>query len=170
MNFSKTTFFTEHLWATASPIGNQISILETKQVFEVAYFSLAVNCCHRQQFPLCFIIHILSLKESTCEIRKNIFLLRQKSFWFSKILQILQIQISWRHQMLKHKIRNTFYWITWEASSVCQWNLDSLCPIIKQKKTIRKFCKSCSVKTSSELFCVCKELCTTSIGKWKIHM
>ena len=87
MNFSKTTFFTEHLWVTASPIDNQISVLETKHVFEVAYFSLTVNCCHRQQFPLCFIMHILSLKESTCEIRKNVF-----SFT-SKVFLVLENQI-----------------------------------------------------------------------------
>ena len=33
--------------------------------------------------------------------------------------RILDIQISWRHQMPKHKARITFYWITWEVNTVC---------------------------------------------------
>ena len=35
------------------------------------------------------------------------------------ILKILDIQISWRHQMPKHEPRNTFYWITWKVDTVC---------------------------------------------------
>ena len=36
--------------------------------------------------------------------------------------------------MTKHKRRNTFYWITCEVNTVCQWNLASLCHIPKEKK------------------------------------
>ena len=35
----------------------------------------------------------------------------------------------------------------------------------KRKNFIKKFCKNCSLKTSSKPFCVCKELSTASIGK-----
>ena len=31
--------------------------------------------------------------------------------------KILDIQILWCHQMLKHKTRHPFYWITWEVNS-----------------------------------------------------
>ena len=36
----------------------------------------------------------------------------------------------------------------------------------KRKNFIKKFCKNCSLKTSSRPFCVCKELSTTTIGQW----
>ena len=43
-----------------------------------------------------------------------------KLFSFLKSnFRILDIQISWPHQMLNHKTRNTFYWITWEVNTVC---------------------------------------------------
>ena len=38
----------------------------------------------------------------------------------------------------------------------------------KRKHFIKKFCKNCRLKTSSRPFCVCKELSTTSIGKWNL--
>ena len=43
-----------------------------------------------------------SLEESTYEIWKNV-------FYFTSNVNILDIQISRRHQMPKHKTRNTFY-------------------------------------------------------------
>ena len=64
---------------------------------------------------LCF----LSLDQSTCETRKNIVYFTSKSSFHSRENWILDFQISWHHQMPKHKIRNTFYWITWEANIVC---------------------------------------------------
>ena len=36
--------------------------------------------------------------------------------------------------MTKHKRRNTLYWRTCEVTTVCQWNLASLCHIPKEKK------------------------------------
>ena len=36
----------------------------------------------------------------------------------------------------------------------------------KRKDFIKKFCKICGLTTSSRPFYVCKELSTTSIGKW----
>ena len=53
--------------------------------------------------------------------------------------------------------------ITWET--VCLWNLTSFYHVTKEKKS-KKFYESCDLKTSSRLFCVCKELSTTSISKW----
>ena len=57
----------------------------------------------------------LSIKERFCEIRKNVFLFDFKSSfrsWEKSKVRILDIQISWRHQMPKHKTRNAFYRIT----------------------------------------------------------
>ena len=67
------------------------------------------------------LVCFLNLKESTCETRKKKFISLQKLFSFSRKsnFTILDFQISWRHQMLKHRIRNTFYWITWEVNTVC---------------------------------------------------
>ena len=39
----------------------------------------------------------------------------------------------------------------------------------KRKKIIKKFYKNCDLKTSSRSFCVCKELSTTSTGKWNFR-
>ena len=36
----------------------------------------------------------------------------------------------------------------------------------KRNRFIKKFCKNCSLKTSSRPFWVCKELSTASIGRW----
>ena len=64
--------------------------------------------CVRYTFASCF----SNLKETTSETWKNAF------YFASKVLavlkkrinfRILDIQISWRHQMTKHKTRNTFY-------------------------------------------------------------
>ena len=69
---------------------------------------------------ICAILY-LSLNESTCQTRKMCFSSLQKLFSLSKKsnFRILHFQISWHHQMLKHKTRNTFHWITWELNTVC---------------------------------------------------
>ena len=81
-----------------------ILLLSLKVVF--ATFSL-----------VCF----LCLKESTWETRKNVFISLQKLFLFSgkSNFRILDILISWCHQMSKYETRNTFYWITWEVNTIC---------------------------------------------------
>ena len=55
-----------------------------------------------------------SLKDTNCETWKMFFISLQKLFSFSRKsnFSILDIQISWRHQMPKHETRNTFYWIS----------------------------------------------------------
>ena len=59
-----------------------------------------------------------SLNESTCQTRKNDFILLQKLFLFLRIsnFRILHFQISSHHQMPKHEERNLFPWITWEET------------------------------------------------------
>ena len=66
------------------------------------------------------LVCFLSLNESTCQTRKMFFILHQNICSLSRNskFRILNIQILWRHQMPKHKIRNTFYQIMWKASSL----------------------------------------------------
>ena len=67
------------------------------------------------------LVCFLSLNESTCQTRKNAFYFTSKAlFVLEKTnLSILDFQISWCHQMPKHKTRNTFCWITWGVNTVC---------------------------------------------------
>ena len=80
--------------------------------------------------------------------------LLQKLFPFSSksSFRILDIQISWRHQMPKHRIRNTFYWITWEVNIVCKWNLTSWCHITKEKMWSKSSIKTATWKLIQGLF------------------
>ena len=57
------------------------------------------------------LVCFLSLDESTCQTRKNVFISLQELFSFSRKsnFRILHFQISWRHQMPKQKTRNTFH-------------------------------------------------------------
>ena len=66
------------------------------------------------------LVCFLSLNESTCQTRKMFFILHQNICSLSRNskFRILDIQISSRHQMSKHKTRNTFYWITWKVNSL----------------------------------------------------
>ena len=66
------------------------------------------------------------------------------------MFRILDVQISWHHQMPKYKIRNIFYWITWKVNN-----------FILQKKISNN-----STKALSKPFSVSKELSTSTIGKW----
>ena len=61
---------------------------------------------------LCF----SGLRESTCETWKTFFISLQMLASFSKKsnFRTWDILISWRRQMLKYRIRATFYWITWD--------------------------------------------------------
>ena len=74
----------------------------------------------------------LSPKESSCETLKNVFYFTIKPLSIIKKTKfsILDIQISWRHQMTRNKTLNTFCWITSEVNRVC---LASLCYITKEK-------------------------------------
>ena len=72
---------------------------------------------------------------STCETRKNAFCFTSKALFVLEkmFFRILDILVSWRHQMPKHKTRNTFFWISWEVNTACSWNLVSLCHITKEE-------------------------------------
>ena len=91
-----------------------------------------------------------------------------KHFSFSR-KSILDVQVLWSHQMPKHETRNTFYWITWKVNTVCQWNLASLCYITKEKNLWKNSTKTASRKLVPGIFFVCKELSTTSVGKWNFR-
>ena len=58
----------------------------------------------------------LSVKHSTCETRNNAFYFTSKALSvLEKKFSILDIQISWGHQMPEHKTRNICYWVAWEV-------------------------------------------------------
>ena len=82
----------------------------------------------------------------------------QKLFLFSRKsnLSILDFQISWHHQMPKHKTRNTFYWICY---------ITRLCHIPKETISSKNSTKNATWKLVPGP-CVYKELTTSSIGKW----
>ena len=71
--------------------------------------------------------------------------------------------------MAKHKIRNTFYWITCKCKHSLLMKLVNINEInmpvyfITKEKKIKKFYKNCDLKTSSRSISVCKELSTTYI-------
>ena len=104
-------------------------------------------------------------KKALVKIEKTFFIPLQKFCSFSRktSFRFLDIQILF-HQMRGHKARNTFYWITWEVNTVCEWNLARLCHITEEQN-LWKNRKNCDLKASSIPFCVCKKLSTTSIGK-----
>ena len=97
--------------------------------------------------------HIASLffkskRQLLWNLEKMSFISLQKLFSFLRKsnFRILDVQISWCHQMSKHKTRNTFYWITWEVNKVCYWNLASLCLISKEKKLSKDSTKTATWK------------------------
>ena len=101
------------------------------------------------------------------KLGKMLFISLQKLFSFLRKskFRILDVQVSWRHQMPKHKKRKMFYWITWEISSLLM-KFGQFISYYKRKANIKKFYKICDLNTSSRPFCVCKQLSTTSTGKW----
>ena len=112
------------------------------------------------------LVCFLTLNEVLLKLGKMLFISLQKLFSFSRKsnFRILHFQILWRHQMPKHKTRNTFHWKTWEYSLLMKFG--QFMSYYKRKNFIKKFNKNCSLKTSSRPFCVCKEWSITSIGKW----
>ena len=113
------------------------------------------------------LVCFLSLNESTCQIRKNVFYFTLKTLLFSRKsnFRILHFQVLWRHEMPKHNTRNTFQWIPREVNSLLM-ALGRFMSYCKRKHFVKNFYKNCGLKTSSRPFSVCKELTTSSIGKW----
>ena len=113
------------------------------------------------------LVCFLSLKIVLMKLGKMFFISLQKYFSYSRKskFKILDIQISWRHQMPKHKKGNTFYRITfWEISTVCLWNLASLYHITKEKMLSKNSTETATWKLVPDS-CVCKDL-STNTGKW----
>ena len=81
------------------------------------------------------------------KLGKTLFISLQQLFSFSKKskFRILIIQIPSRHQMPKHKTRNTFYLIAREVSTVC-WNLASVFHIRKENFLSKKSTKTVTRK------------------------
>ena len=91
-------------------------------MIDTQYVQFLDSICYLKVVSATFVlVCFLSLKESTCKTRKNVFNSLQTLFSFSRKsnFRILHFQISWRHQMPKHKTRSTFHWITWEVKTVC---------------------------------------------------
>ena len=78
--------------------------LNTQKKF--AAFLSFIKGCVRYIFASLF----LSLNESTCQMKKNVFYFTSKPLFVLEKIKFwnLHFQISWRHQMRKHKTRNTF--------------------------------------------------------------
>ena len=88
----------------------------------MTYMSMQQSCCSLKVVSAVIVlVCFLSLNESTFQTRKMFFIWLQKLFPFSRKsnFRILHFQISWRHQMPKHKTRNAFHWITWKVNTVC---------------------------------------------------
>ena len=106
---------------------------------------------------------VIGLNESTCQIKKNIFNLLQNLFSFLRKLnfRILHFQILWRKKNKKYLSLNNL-----ESKHSVLMKFGQFMSHYKRKNFIKKFSRSCSQKTSSRPFYVCKELSTASIGKW----
>ena len=93
------------------------------------------------------LVCFLSLNENTCQFKKMFFILLQKicSLWRNSKFRIVGIQISWRHQMTKHKARNTFYWITWKVNSLLM-KYGQFISYYKRRYLIKKYTKTTSWK------------------------
>ena len=97
----------------------------------------------------------LGLNESPCQTRENVF------YFTSKALFVLE----------KIKFQNFRFSNFMTSSNVMCVNESLLMKFgqfmsySKRNSFIKKFYKNCGLKTSSRLFCVCKELSTTSIEK-----
>ena len=105
------------------------------------------------------LVCFLSLKESTWETRKNVFLFHFKSSFRSRENQILEFEIFKFHDVIlpEHRTRNKFYGITREVNSLLM-EFDQFMSYHKRKRFIRKLYENCSLKTSPRPFYACKEL------------
>ena len=99
------------------------------------------------------LVCFLSLKESTFETWKS-FYFHFKSSFRSRENQI-DIQLSWGHQMPKHKTGNTTCWTTWSKHSLLM-KFGQFMSGCKTRNFIEKLYKYCDHKISSRTFCVCK--------------
>ena len=73
--------------------------------------------------------------------------------------RILDIQISWHHQMPNYKTRNKFYCITWEVNTFHKWNLASLCHITKEENLWKNSRKIVTWQLVPRPFCLQRIKC-----------
>ena len=120
---------------------------------------------------LLFLLSLLAIRGSHCvvfcnletklpecnfkKVRECCWLVREKSgnSVFHFFVETL-IQITWHHQMPKHKKENIFYWIIWEVNTACSWNLVSLYHITKEKKISKSSTKTPQKTSSWHLLCL----------------
>ena len=99
--------------------------------FRFFYYSLISKdpksyvCCTRYQVSLYWyqtgpvLKHCRGLKSFDKNCRKNFFFtLKDFSVLEISIIRILDIYFLWRDEIPTHKTRNTFFWTTWELSTV----------------------------------------------------
>ena len=114
------------------------------------------------------LVYFLSINESTCQTRKNVFLFHFKiPFLFSRKpnFRILHFQISWIIKCLS--IKKKYISLNNLGSKYSLLiTFGQFMSYYKSKNFIKNFYKNCDLKTSSRPFCVCKEWSVTSIGKW----
>ena len=104
-----------------------------------------------------FLVVCFWVFKNTSETRKNVFYFTSKAlsthgkikFWNFRLSNFM---MSWLNNLgSKHSLLMKF--------GQCM-------SYPKRNNFIRKLCKNRGLKTSSKPFCVCKELCTISSGKW----
>ena len=114
---------------------------------------------------LCF----SGLRESPCETWKTFFISLQMLASFSKKsnFRTWDILISWRRQMLKYRIRTTFYWITWDLGRKHSLLMKfGQFMSYHERKKLLKNSKNLWPENLFHLFFIYKELNTNSIEKW----
>ena len=87
----------------------------------------------------CFFLFVcfnFVFKESTCGTRKNVFISLQKLFSFSRESNFRILVKLHFYQMPTQKTRNTFYGITWEVNTVCQWNISYITSFEHHERSI----------------------------------
>ena len=97
---------------------------------------------------------------------KMFFISLRRLFPFSRKsnFRISGIQLSWRHQMRKHKRRNTLLNNLGNKHSLLM-KFGQFKSYYKGKNFIKNFYKTSNQKTSLRPFCVCENLSTTTCGK-----
>ena len=127
-------------------------------------FFCNIKGCVRYIFASLF----LSLNKSTCQTRENVFYFTWKALFFleKSNFEILHFRILLLHQMPKHKIKKYILLNNLGSKHSLLMKFGKFVSYYKRKNFIKKFYKKCGLKTSFRLFCVCKELSTTSIGQW----
>ena len=85
-----------------------------------SYIEFLWGFLHEVEFCVCYIFTSLFCisKREVLWNKGKCFLFHFKSSFHSWDFNFSDTQMSWRYQMLKDEIRNTFHWITWEAKTV----------------------------------------------------